>query len=67
MGSMHALCSRCLSSCPSAASQALSDSGWSPSSEDERDRSGVAIGSGIGSVEDSSEAGLALYTKGHKK
>ncbi len=50
-----------------AASEALDASGWSPQSPDERRRTGVAIGSGIGSLQDIVEASDALRERGHRR
>jgi len=50
-----------------AAQQAVTDSGWVPSSEDERDRTGVLIGSGVGGLEGIAEAALLLAEKGPRR
>ena len=61
--------SRFISFAMTAASLALKDSGWDPSSasEAERERAGVAIGSGIGCVEETSSAGQTLIQRGSRK
>jgi 3-oxoacyl-(acyl-carrier-protein) synthase len=51
----------------SASEMALRDANWRPTSEEEKDRTGVCIGSGIGSVEDSADAGITLQAKGHRR
>ena len=50
-----------------AAQQAVSDSGWEPKSEDERCRTGVLIGSGIGGLDGISETAVLLHEKGPRK
>jgi 3-oxoacyl-[acyl-carrier-protein] synthase II len=45
-----------------AATQALRDARWHPRSEFECERTGVCVGSGIGSSEDMYEAGAALHS-----
>lgn len=50
-----------------AAQQAVSDSGWTPTSEDERDATGVLIGSGIGGLNGIAEAAVILHEKGPRK
>jgi len=51
----------------SAADQALADCGWSPSSEEERCRTGVLIGSGIGGLNGIAETSLLLRDKGPRR
>ncbi len=51
----------------SAAGQALADAGWSPKTEDERTRSGVLIGSGIGGLEGIERAAMTLHEKGPRR
>jgi 3-oxoacyl-[acyl-carrier-protein] synthase II len=51
----------------SAADQAITDSGWSASSEEERVRAGVLIGSGIGGLQGIEKASLLLQEKGPRR
>src|SRR4029077_3749248 len=44
-----------------AAKQAVEDSGWKPQSEDERCRTGVLIGSGIGGLPGIADAAITLH------
>ena len=50
-----------------AADYAIADSGWSATSEDERCRAGVMIGSGIGGLESTYNASIDLYEKGPRR
>ena len=50
-----------------AAKQAVRDSGWEPKSEEERQRSGVLIGSGIGGLPGIEEAALLIADKGPRR
>ena len=50
-----------------AAVQAVRDSGWEPSTEDERCRTGVMIGSGIGGLQSIAETALLIKEKGAKR
>jgi len=50
-----------------AAQQAVADSGWTPESEEERERTGVLIGSGIGGLPGIAEASITLYEKGPRR
>ena len=50
-----------------AAVQAVRDSGWEPVNEDERCRTGVMIGSGIGGLQTIAEAALLIKEKGAKR
>ena len=50
-----------------AAQQAVTDSGWEPASEDERCRTGVMIGSGIGGLPGIEDATLLIHEKGPKR
>ncbi len=50
-----------------AAQQAVTDSGWEPKTEEERDRTGVLIGSGIGGLTGIAEAAVLLHEKGPRK
>ena len=51
----------------SAATQALNDAGWKPSTEEERCRTGTMIGSGIGGLEGIAETALTLQEKGPRR
>jgi 3-oxoacyl-[acyl-carrier-protein] synthase II len=50
-----------------AAAQAVEDSGWKPTDEAERERTGVMIGSGIGGLNGIYEASLLLRDKGPRR
>src|SRR5215470_7825104 len=50
-----------------AAKQAVKDSGWVPASEDDRNRTGVLIGSGIGGLNGIAETALLLKEKGPRR
>ena len=50
-----------------AAKQAIRDSGWQPTTEEERWRTGVIIGSGIGGLEGIAEAAITLKEKGPRR
>jgi 3-oxoacyl-[acyl-carrier-protein] synthase II len=50
-----------------AAKQAVMDSGWQPSSEEERCRTGVLIGSGIGGLPGIADAAVTLLEKGPRR
>lgn len=50
-----------------AAGEALDHAQWAPSSDAERDRTGVAIGSGIGGLSDIVEASDVLRERGHRR
>jgi 3-oxoacyl-[acyl-carrier-protein] synthase II len=50
-----------------AAQQAVDDSGWKPADEEERDRTGVLIGSGIGGLEGIAEAAILIKEKGPRR
>jgi 3-oxoacyl-[acyl-carrier-protein] synthase II len=50
-----------------AADQAIADSGWQPESEDERDRAGVLIGSGIGGLQGIERGAMTLHEKGPRR
>ncbi|HEX6956541.1 MAG TPA: beta-ketoacyl-ACP synthase II [Ferrovibrio sp.] len=50
-----------------AAKQAISDSGWVPADEEQRCRTGVLIGSGIGGLNGIEEAAITLKEKGHRR
>ncbi|MEI9886631.1 MAG: beta-ketoacyl-ACP synthase II [Rhizomicrobium sp.] len=50
-----------------AAKQAVTDSGWAPKTEEERYRTGVLIGSGIGGLPGIEEGALLIETKGPRR
>jgi 3-oxoacyl-[acyl-carrier-protein] synthase II len=50
-----------------AAVQAVEDSGWQPDSEEERERTGVMIGSGIGGLPSIAEGALTLQERGPRR
>src|SRR5512142_3154000 len=50
-----------------AAKQAVRDSGWEPKSEDERQRTGVLIGSGIGGLPGIEEGAVLIKEKGPRR
>jgi len=50
-----------------AADQALADAGWSPKTEEERVRSGVLIGSGIGGLQGIEHGAMVLHEKGPRR
>lgn len=50
-----------------AAVQAVKDSGWEPKTEDEKERTGVLIGSGIGGLEGIAETALLMAEKGPRR
>ncbi|MGC9952687.1 MAG: beta-ketoacyl-ACP synthase II [Rhizomicrobium sp.] len=50
-----------------AAQQAVTDSGWQPKNEEERCRTGVMIGSGIGGLAGIEEGSILLHEKGPRK
>jgi len=50
-----------------AATQAIQHSGWKPASHDERTRTGVMIGSGIGGLEGIAETAIVLKEKGPRR
>jgi 3-oxoacyl-[acyl-carrier-protein] synthase II len=50
-----------------AATQALNDADWHPSTEDEKCRTGTMIGSGIGGLEGIAETALTLHEKGPRR
>lgn len=51
----------------SAATQALRDADWMPENEDERKRTGVMVGSGIGGLPSIESAALLLHEKGPRR
>ncbi|MSO88477.1 MAG: beta-ketoacyl-[acyl-carrier-protein] synthase II [Rhodospirillaceae bacterium] len=50
-----------------AAVQAIEDSGWKPQAEEDRERTGVMIGSGIGGLSSIFEASITLHEKGPRR
>ncbi|HWC63978.1 MAG TPA: beta-ketoacyl-ACP synthase II [Rhizomicrobium sp.] len=50
-----------------AAKQAVTDSGWAPRTEEERCRTGVLIGSGIGGLTGIEEASILVHEKGPRR
>jgi 3-oxoacyl-[acyl-carrier-protein] synthase II len=50
-----------------AAVQAVADSGWVPATTEERERTGVMIGSGIGGLSSIAETALLIKEKGAKR
>ncbi len=50
-----------------AATQAVEDSGWKPEREEDRDRTGVLIGSGIGGLKTIHDTSLVLAEKGPRR
>jgi len=50
-----------------AAEQAVTDSGWKPQAEEDQERTGVMIGSGIGGLPGINEGALTLSEKGPRR
>jgi 3-oxoacyl-[acyl-carrier-protein] synthase II len=50
-----------------AATQALDDAGWKPRTEEERIKTGVLIGSGVGGLGGISETAVVLHEKGPRR
>ena len=50
-----------------AADEAIADAGWTPDSDEESERTGVMIGSGIGGLETIAEAAMLLRDKGPRR
>jgi len=50
-----------------AAQQAVTDSGYEPRSEEERERAGVLIGSGIGGLDGIEKASILVHEKGPRR
>ncbi|MFC3569401.1 beta-ketoacyl-ACP synthase II [Paracoccus simplex] len=50
-----------------AAAQAVQDSGWEPANEDERERTGVMIGSGIGGLSSIADTAVLIKERGPKR
>jgi len=50
-----------------AADEAVKDSGWTPESENDRERTGVIIGSGIGGLNAIADTAIELHEKGPRR
>jgi 3-oxoacyl-[acyl-carrier-protein] synthase II len=50
-----------------AAAQAVADAGWAPASEEECERTGVMIGSGIGGLPGITEGAITLHERGPRR
>jgi 3-oxoacyl-[acyl-carrier-protein] synthase II len=50
-----------------AAVQAVDDSGWQPDSEEDRERTGVMIGSGIGGLPGITEGAITIHERGPRR
>ncbi|OWJ76364.1 beta-ketoacyl-ACP synthase II [Haematobacter genomosp. 1] len=50
-----------------AATQAIRDSGWEPATEEDKERTGVMIGSGIGGLNSIAETALLIKEKGPRR
>jgi 3-oxoacyl-[acyl-carrier-protein] synthase II len=50
-----------------AAAQAVDDAGWKPEGEDDRERTGVMIGSGIGGLPGITEGAITLHERGPRR
>jgi 3-oxoacyl-[acyl-carrier-protein] synthase II len=50
-----------------AADEALADSGWAPATDEDRDRAGVMIGSGIGGLSTIADTALQLEREGARR
>ena len=50
-----------------AAKQAVADSGWTPATEEERCRTGVLIGSGIGGLDGIEQGSILVHEKGPRR
>ncbi|WP_294923929.1 beta-ketoacyl-ACP synthase II [uncultured Paracoccus sp.] len=50
-----------------AATQAVADSGWTPESDEDRERTGVMIGSGIGGLTSIAETAVLIKERGPKR
>ena len=50
-----------------AAEQAVADSGWKPEGEEDRERTGVMIGSGIGGLPGITEGAITLHERGPRR
>ncbi len=50
-----------------AADEAVRDSGWAPTDEEGRERTGVIIGSGVGGLATIAETAIEMQEKGHRR
>ncbi|KAE9042567.1 3-oxoacyl-[acyl-carrier-protein] synthase [Phytophthora rubi] len=50
-----------------AADEAIKDSGWKPESDEERERAGVAIGSGMGNIQEVMDVGQLVKEKKYRR
>lgn len=50
-----------------AAQEALDDAGWHPTRQDQREVTGVAIGSGIGNLDEAYSTSVAFHDAGYRK
>jgi 3-oxoacyl-[acyl-carrier-protein] synthase II len=50
-----------------AATQAINDAGWKPETEEEKERTGVMIGSGIGGLQEIERTVLEMHGKGPRR
>jgi len=50
-----------------AADEAVRDSGWSPATEDDRERTGVNIGAGIGGLSTIADTAIEMHEKGPRR
>ena len=50
-----------------AADEAVRDSGWAPATEEERERTGVNIGAGIGGLSTIADTAVELHEKGPRR
>ena len=50
-----------------ASGEALNNSGWDPQSDAQRERTGVALGSGIGGLGDTVETAYLFRERGHRR
>ena len=50
-----------------AADEAVRDSGWVPANDDERERTGVNIGAGIGGLATIADTAIEMHEKGHRR
>jgi 3-oxoacyl-[acyl-carrier-protein] synthase II len=49
-----------------AAHEALNDANWFPTDKNQRERTGVAVGSGIGGIDDIAEASIHVSKQVHE-
>ncbi|MBL8550847.1 MAG: beta-ketoacyl-ACP synthase II [Hyphomonadaceae bacterium] len=50
-----------------AADEAVADSGWAPKTVEERERTGVLIGAGIGGLDSIAQTAITLHTEGPRR